>query len=91
MNKENAKDYLPFVQAMADGKTIQWKSDEGFWSDIDEIEFCMYDDPSCYRIKPEPRTWEIYVGPSGEIICGYNWDYTNKQRLERITVQEVLP
>jgi hypothetical protein len=87
MNKENAHLYLPFVQAMADGKTIQWKSDENFWSDIDEIEFCMYDDPECYRIKPEPRTFVIYVNKHTHQICHQNRSDSN---WERITVQEVL-
>jgi hypothetical protein len=89
MNKENAKEFSPLVQALADGKTIQWKTDSGNWKDGVNLGFNL--NPEDYRIKPEPRIWEVYVGPSGEIICGYNWDYTNKQRLERITVQEVLP
>jgi hypothetical protein len=87
MNKKNAKDYLPFVQAMADGKTIQWKSDEGFWSDIDEIEFCMYDDPECYRIKTKPRTFVIYINKHTHQICHQNRSDSN---WERIKVQEVL-
>lgn len=93
MNKENAHLFLPLVQALANGKTLQWKpEDEGSecWGDLDEIEFCMYDDPSCYRIKPEPRTWEIYVDPSGQIVDGYDCDYAKHQGWERITVQEVL-
>ena len=93
MNKGNAHLFLPLVQALADGKTVQWKSDEGFWDDIDEIEFCMYDDPSCYRIKPEPRTFEMwYYKPTGRI---YSWvadekQYVESDEWERITVQEVL-
>jgi hypothetical protein len=57
MTKESAKDYLPLVQALADGKTIQlnvgsaacpkWMDE---WSD-----FAFIDPPSNYRIKPEPR------------------------------------
>ena len=49
MNKENAHLYLPLVQALTDGKTIQAAFHSG------------------------------------------TKDVTNKQRLERITVQEVLP
>jgi hypothetical protein len=89
MNKGNAKDYLPLVQAMADKKTIQWKSDEGFWEDIDEIEFCMYDDPSCYRIKPEPRTFEMYINEKGVMYPVSDYLPTNVV-FKRITVQEVL-
>ena len=91
MNKQNAKDYLPLVQAMAEGKTIQWKSDEGFWDDIHEIEFCMYDDPECYRIKPEPRTFEMWLTPPGSMhpisFGTHGWRETD---CKRITVQEVL-
>ena len=37
MNKDNAKEFLPLVQALADGKTIQFKNAEK-WVDITEIE-----------------------------------------------------
>jgi hypothetical protein len=88
MNKENAHLYLPFVQALVEGKTIQWKSDKGFWDDIHEIEFCMYDDPSCYRIKPAPRTFEMWLSPSGSMYPVSL--YPNEINCKRITVQEVL-
>lgn len=58
MNKENAKDYLPLVQALAEGKVIQsrlFSCDS--WKDCARPDFTM--DPSNYRIKPEPR--EIWV------------------------------
>jgi len=80
MNKENAHLYLPLVQALADGKTIQFKcllmetipyNFDFKWKDIAcNSEFKWTNAPDHYRIKPEPRTWEIYVGPSGEIIAG---------------------
>lgn len=57
MNKENAKDYLPLVQALANGKVIQVEVD-GKWIDMKgELHFSAI--PSDYRIKPEPR--EIWV------------------------------
>jgi len=90
MNKEKAHLFLPFVQAMADGKTIQWKSDEGFWSDIDEIEFCMYDDPSCYRIKPEPRTWDVWLHMAGKVIQTNPDKWYGPNEWKQIKVQEVL-
>lgn len=54
MNKDNAKDYLPLVQALADGKTIQCKnySDVG-WIDLESVRFDSY--VESYRIKPEPK------------------------------------
>lgn len=59
MNASNAKDYLPLVKALADGKTIQglmWSS--GKWEDMTG-EICFDGSASDYRIKPEPR--EIFV------------------------------
>jgi hypothetical protein len=57
MNKENAKDYLPLVQALAEGKTIQvafhFGTNDVRWEDMDEFSFC--DPAERYRIKPEPR------------------------------------
>jgi hypothetical protein len=58
MNKHNAKDYLPFVQALADGKTIQGLLiPSGEWCDLQhEMDFQWPAEQ--YRIKPEPvRGW----------------------------------
>ena len=52
MNKDNAKDYLPLVQALAEGKVIQGVDGGGEWEDLREVHFAQ---PSYqYRIKPEP-------------------------------------
>lgn len=53
MNKDNAKDYLPLVQALAEGKTIQCMAYGATqWSDIASPAWDML--PARYRIKPEP-------------------------------------
>lgn len=52
MNKDNAKDYLPFVQALAEGKTIQ-QCDRDEWIDMKDPCFC--EDVRNYRIKPEVK------------------------------------
>ena len=57
MNKENAKDYLPLVQALADGKTIQWLDYENRWADTNALSAEWPAEK--YRIKPEPK--EIFV------------------------------
>lgn len=49
MNKDNAHLYLPFVQALVDGKTIQ-VLDVGAWVDVNGTDF--HRDPDHYRIKP---------------------------------------
>lgn len=51
MNKENAHLYLPFVQALAEGKTIQYGS-ESIWGEVKDPNFLS--SPHYYRIKPAP-------------------------------------
>lgn len=68
MNKDNAKDFLPLVQALAEGKVIQGHmAYSGRWEDISgDIGF---DGPaSDYRIKPEPR--EIWVNRHADGLDG---------------------
>lgn len=57
MNKNTARDYLPLVQALSEGKVIQYKWSDGGWRDGEHLSFEK--EPNCYRIKPEPR--EIWV------------------------------
>lgn len=54
MNRQEAKDMLPIIQALAEGKHIQLKDRIGNWIDIDfiNVEIC---NPNVYRIKPEPK------------------------------------
>lgn len=69
MNKDNAKDFLPLVQALADGKTIQCLSSNNTWKDANEMGFVG--PPSDYRIKPEPvERWGV-VDKSGSFITTY--------------------
>ena len=54
MTKETVKEFLPLVQALVEGKTIQFKaSDE--WTDCADTSFAY--PASFYRIKPEPKEW----------------------------------
>lgn len=69
MNRDNAKDYLPLVQAMAEGKLIQFNKNtesEPKWIDVDQ--FFDSNPVQCYRIKPEPK--EIWVNeyPNGRRV-----------------------
>ena len=59
MNKDTARDYLPLVQALADGKVIQHSptGENPWWDDAEDLDFT--DSPCNYRIKPESR--EIFV------------------------------
>jgi hypothetical protein len=54
MNKQNAHQYLPLVQALSEGKTIQ-RSISDQWIDGENFDFSF--PPESYRIKPEPREW----------------------------------
>lgn len=56
MNKETAKDFLPLVQALAEGKTIQYFDGES-WNDAASL--LLAGEPKDYRIKPEPREFVI--------------------------------
>ena len=53
MNRKQAKDMLPIIQALAEGKHIQLKDKIGNWIDINfiNVELC---NPNVYRIKSEP-------------------------------------
>jgi hypothetical protein len=54
MNKENAHLYLPLVQALAEGKTIQhWVGDEHWVDCKNYVNF--FSSPDHYRIAIEPR------------------------------------
>lgn len=59
MNKDTARDYLPLVQALAEGKTIQYRNDSNEWVDCEDPAF--YQHASRYRIKPEPSQDNIEI------------------------------
>lgn len=55
MTKEDIKKFMPLMQAMLEGKTIQYNYNGqiGDWSDVEEI--YIGNKVSNYRIKPEPK------------------------------------
>ena len=55
MKLSEASKYLPFVQAAAEGKTIQYKRpDKNTWRDMYDSDF--YNPPEAYRIKPQEES-----------------------------------
>lgn len=64
MNKSNAAEYLPLVQALAEGKVIQHKGRAG-WYDCPNP--CFDYGPENYRIKPEPREVWLTAKPVGHV------------------------
>ncbi len=85
MNIHTAKQFLPLVQALADGKTIQGCVDSvsGNWVDFEtgsEVDFT--DPPDHYRIKPEPfECWVLLFGDGSGGTKTYSSDKEAKQNL----------
>ena len=74
MNKDNAKDYLPLVQALAEGKTIQYNSLDTGWMEPIDISFSRT--PENYRIKPEPlECWVFKSINDGTLYTGFPHDF----------------
>ncbi len=97
MNRTNVHEYLPLVQALVDGKTLQYskKTTSGQeWSDYEnDDEFSFTSPPESYRIKPEPRTFEMWLTPTGCMHTLLSNQFNIPWKIsdcERITVQEVL-
>ena len=55
MTREEAKKYLPIIQAYIDGKQVQWLDETGKWHDVNDELLTFYSPPSNYRIKPESK------------------------------------
>lgn len=62
MNQEQAKAWLPLIQAVAEGKTLQivkmnQGSREPVWCDVESSEFIYFNlgEYARFRIKPEPK------------------------------------
>ena len=92
MNKDNAHEYLPLIYALANGKSLQIADGAG-WVDLsEEVNFVF--DPEDYRIKSEPRTFDIWLNEKRKRVLSVEDGDDNKDAKfsdwERITVQEVL-
>lgn len=88
MNKDNAPLYLPIVKALAEGKKIQCNFGKQHWKDVCEINF--FEAPDEYRIKPEPRTFNLMIHKYTGIIENDDFISYDENIWERITVQEVI-
>nr|DAR58516.1 MAG TPA: hypothetical protein [Crassvirales sp.] len=53
MNRQQAKELLPVIQAFAEGKTIEFKNAFENWTNCNEVLFNY--PPKDYRIKLEPK------------------------------------
>lgn len=83
MNKDTAKDFLPLVQALADGKTIQYKNHLGEWGDVREVAFTAAS--YRFRIKPDPiERWGV-ANESGRFVSTYDDETQAKHRVSGLT------
>lgn len=81
MNKNNAAEFIPLVQALSEGKTIQFKlTTDDKWVESLNPSFDSFL-PRNYRIKPEPielegitqATSRCHNDDSGMIRLTVNW------------------
>lgn len=86
MNAQNAKDYLPLIQAMANGSVIQFK-EECLWIDVEEVVWIA--SPDRYRIKPKPRDFWIILG-EGDYKAVYDAPLNPGSGQQVIHTREVL-
>lgn len=65
MNASNAKDYMPLVKALADGKVIQTKTQTGKWKNLTEVDWLRSVEE--YRVRPEPQEFWANRYPDGSL------------------------
>ena len=53
MNRQDAKSFLPIIQAYIEGKSIEFKDYKGKWVESEQLAFNKPVEE--YRIKPEPK------------------------------------
>lgn len=68
ITKDNAKQWLPLVQAMAEGRAIERRGEVSKWTDAEALS--SQNCAEFYRIKPEPkwRAWKEAEIPKYIII-----------------------
>ena len=66
MNKDNASEYIPLIEALADGE-LQYNSG-GEWLDASDVLFNY--GTCCYRRKPKPTVvpWDRESCPVGAVV-----------------------
>ena len=64
MNKKNAHLYLPYVQALADGKTIQVETSPTKKRLMEQEDYAFSLPPERYHIKPKPLEFKLWINDS---------------------------
>lgn len=72
MTKENAHLYLPLVQALIDGRTVQVRDSNNRYGWDERIHLDFGASPDFYRIKPEPVMVPLEASdlPPGTVLRG---------------------
>lgn len=97
MNKNDAAEFLPLVQALADGKVIQIQTQDESWADMnqDSITFGFYA-AYHYRIKPEPLELVAVYNTEGVLMTSGNqkavasWLWRNSSRRHVFTTKKFV-
>lgn len=84
MNKNNAKDYLPLVQALSEGRVIQMFSG-GVWRDLGAEAEMFIDDSITYRIKPEPKVVYAVLNKAGGVHACFSNEANARRTAETYT------
>lgn len=68
INQSNVYDFLKLIEAVKDGKKIEFLNDSGSWVVLEEI--CFTSGHERYRVQKAPSV--IWVSPSGVILTEEN-------------------
>ena len=75
MNRKEAKELLPLIQAFAEGKRIEYSTDGKSWS---ETETLIWDNYFVYRIKPKSKFDPKTLKPFDKVLvrdyCHQLWE-----------------
>ena len=79
MTREQAKQFIPIIEAYAKGEQIQVKLGDGHWADIPYNPNFM-DDVVNYRIKPKTRTIWINEYETGNLYAHLSKELADTER-----------
>ena len=64
MNRDSAIKFMPLLEALVDGKQLQFKTKFDTWLDVTSVDDSYQ--PSRYRVKPKPV--ECWVGFNPDMV-----------------------
>ena len=90
MNRDSAIKFMPLLQALVDGKQLQWKTKFDTWQDVTSVDDSYQ--PDRYRVKPEPvECWVGFNPDTGSPITVSTIDESaNFSYLRWVKMREVI-